>query len=74
MLGDIELKGMKHGNSSTNPTGLYFVGRPKGAPQIETRVVNPNAENPTTIKVEEVKDIYMISNEEVQKINRHVKY
>lgn len=72
-FGDVELRGMKHGNSSSNPTGLYFVGRPKDAPQIETRVVDPYADNPTTITVEEVKDIYMISNENVQKINRHIK-
>lgn len=72
MFGNIELKGMKHGNSSTNPTGLYFVGRPKDASTTELRVENPYADNPTTIKVEDVKDIYVISNEEVQKINRHL--
>lgn len=73
LLGDVELKGLKHANSSTNPTGLYFVGHLQGAAKIEMRVVDPYSENPRSIKVEAVKDIYSISNEEVQKINRHIK-
>ncbi len=71
MFGEVELKGLKHGNSSSNPTGLYFVGSPKDAPQIENRVVNPYANSPTTVTVEDVKDIYMISNEDVQKLKRY---
>ncbi len=72
MINDLELKGTKHANSSLAANGLFFVAREKG--KATTAVFNstPHSENATEITISDIKDIYSISNSEVQKIVKFV--
>lgn len=73
MIDDLELKGTKHANSSLAANGLFFIAREKG--KATTAVINstPHSENATEITISDIKDIYSISNSEVQKIVKFVK-
>ncbi len=73
MINDLELKGAKHANSSLAANGLFFVAREKG--KATTAVINasPNSETVTKITISDIKDIYSISNNEVQKIVKFIK-
>ena len=73
MAGDVEIKSAKHASSSVNPFGLYFVGKQKGAETTGMRNTSPSSDHETLIPVQDLKDIYWISDAEVQRINQLVK-
>lgn len=70
--GQTELKGVKHINSSINGDGIYFIAKESGAPKYEARELDKYSENRRTIYVYDVKNIYHISDEQVQKIKEFV--
>ncbi len=72
MINDLELKGTKHANSSLAATGLFFVAREKGKATTAVVNTNPQSEYGTEITIRDIKDIYTISNSEVQKIVKFV--
>jgi hypothetical protein len=74
MTDDVEIKSSKHANSSINPTGIYFVGKKKGAAETEIRNKSTSADFETLVQVQDMKDIFWISDIEVQKINKQVGY
>lgn len=73
MVDQVEIQNAKHPNSSINGGGLYFVGRLKGAPKSETRTLDRYSDNPRTIDVTDLKDIFHISEEDVRRIDEQVK-
>ncbi|MFZ3229512.1 MAG: hypothetical protein WA160_04855 [Pseudobdellovibrio sp.] len=69
---EVEIKGTKHGNSSISASGLFFVGRKKGNATTEVRPIDKQSEFSPIITIADLKDIYSISDMDVQKINRFV--
>lgn len=72
-LDGVEIQNGKHPNSSINASGLYFVGRLEGAPKSETRTLDRYSENPRMIDVDDLKDIFHLSHEDVMRISAQVK-